>query len=557
MSATHGSRQISTLADAAQVVSPPPLVPLEHFDGTCLTSHIFAFYGERHALGATIDWEVNPGTFHWGHDLNRFGFLVRYDARPSLDDANEALRLLTDWIGKNGIMYRSRSPYAWGNLLNIAIRAENWLRFIRHADQNGHLQGRDAEVQHVLDALASHLFIVLRAIKRRGFKDNWSVIAVRSAIFIILTLPGLRHRASLLAIAQAYVAAIVSDQILPDGAQQELSSHYHWVTLELLASIATMLNKSGRAVPIELDGAIARMLRYLDALMSPSGAIVALGDSDPDYGLRIKAFLAGAPQRDLSLHGSDAKVMAFPYAGIVSYRNVATSSLLVFDGGPFGTAHQHEDALGVWMTAFGMDFLIDPGRHLYEHGDGTFWAYLKSTAAHSTIRIDGFNQNARADSGNWRRVEPGQPTVLSTPDAWSFEATYSGGYGPDRIAIVHKRTVRVAAFGTRVQIIDTLSGSGCHFVEQFWQVSPGAWSIDGHTFTAQRGGVLFTIECDTSAGLDCRVACGEREPLRGWYSRALNVVEASPTVIVHGHVELPVTLSTTIHAAFSVWHDGR
>ena len=37
--------------------------------------HRFTFYGETYQLPADIDWDDNPGTAHWGHDLNRFSYL--------------------------------------------------------------------------------------------------------------------------------------------------------------------------------------------------------------------------------------------------------------------------------------------------------------------------------------------------------------------------------------------------------------------------------------------------------------------------------------------------
>lgn len=41
----------------------------------------FTFYGETHQLPEDIDWDDNPGTAHWGHDLNRFNYL------PALTEA--------------------------------------------------------------------------------------------------------------------------------------------------------------------------------------------------------------------------------------------------------------------------------------------------------------------------------------------------------------------------------------------------------------------------------------------------------------------------------------
>ena len=38
--------------------------------------HRFTFYGETHQLPREINWDENPGTAHWGHDLNRFSYLA-------------------------------------------------------------------------------------------------------------------------------------------------------------------------------------------------------------------------------------------------------------------------------------------------------------------------------------------------------------------------------------------------------------------------------------------------------------------------------------------------
>ena len=51
-----------------------------------------------------IDWNFNPGTGHWGHDLNRFSYLsLLTRAYHSTGDARfgrKAVGLILDWIDR-------------------------------------------------------------------------------------------------------------------------------------------------------------------------------------------------------------------------------------------------------------------------------------------------------------------------------------------------------------------------------------------------------------------------------------------------------------------------
>lgn len=113
-------------ATAFRITPPEALVPARHFEGTSLASNRFAFYGECFTLTTPIDREANPDTSHWGHDLNRLGLLILYERDQTPQSTVSMLNLIRDWIDANGAELRRSSPYAWENLLNIAIRMENW-----------------------------------------------------------------------------------------------------------------------------------------------------------------------------------------------------------------------------------------------------------------------------------------------------------------------------------------------------------------------------------------------------------------------------------------------
>lgn len=538
-------------ASAFRVSAPAALVPVEHFAGTALSEHRFSFYGETHRLDASIDWEANPGTWHWGHDLNRFGFLLLYDLDPSQGTAETLLRLIEDWLDKNGCQPRPLSAHAWQNLLNVAIRIENWWRFLSSATQRGHCDASTDRFQRIAQGVAAQTIALLRMIRARGFDDNWSLIGLRAAFYILCSISVFPKRSTLTALTLNYLRTALSRQILPDGVQQELSPHYHWVALELIVSIRQLAREAHVPNAPWLDATIEKMMAFLQAVMSPSGAIVALGDSDAEYGGRIAEFLDQHvdTERAPSSNASEPDIALFPYAGLACVRHRSTRSLLVFDGGPYGTGHQHEDALSFWLSAFGEDLVVDPGRYLYEKGPDTYYAHLRSTSAHSTIMIDGAGQCAETGRDQWRRSTGGEPNVAIDGADVRLSASYGQGYGPSGIAVRHSRGIVLRENGLSLLIRDELTGEGPHDVEQNWLIAPGPWTLAGRSFRARRGKAIVEISCSEIDQLSCRVAEGERKPYRGWYSPRLNVVLPAPTLIVGGRLTLPVVIETVIRVS--------
>ena len=87
---------------------------------------------------------------------------------------------------------------------------------------------------------------------------------------------------------------------------------------------------------------------------------------------------------------------------------------LLFDAGPYGGYHGHEDKLNLEMYAYGQTFIVDPGCHNYDEAD-PYRAHFVSSHAHNTLLVDGKSQIRR-----WYR-ENLRPSVT---------AQASGGRGP-------------------------------------------------------------------------------------------------------------------------------
>jgi uncharacterized heparinase superfamily protein len=551
------------LTDTSKLFTVPAPVTLgsdAQVQFSVLSAQRFDFYGEVHDLGASIDWNINPGTSHWGHDLNRFSFLMPYRPGMPQDDVQVMLSLILDWIGKNDQKRYGWTPYAWGNLLNVATRIQNWWRFLDAATQAGDIS-LDAETWRTIAlSVYRQTLILLRLIRTRGYNDNWSIIGLRGVLYILCAAENFPHRQKLIDIAWSGIDQAVRLQILPDGAQQELSPLYHWVVAELLDTVETLAGQAALPQAGRLQPTIGVMVKFLAALRCPDGGIVGLGDSDAALGPRINAFVTRIKvDHPLADEPSDPAIAVFPYAGLAIVRHRTNGCYLCFDGGPFGTAHQHEDALGFWWAALGVSLVVDPGRYLYELEPESCYTYLRSTRAHSTIRVDGLDQNARAAPELWRRAAPGGPDMTRLADGGTrLSGQYRGGYGPDQIGVIHSRDILVSADGLTLTIDDHLANAdtsdqapgqaSARLIEQNWQIAPSVWSLGGDVFTAVRDHVEIRVAYDAARWQTVRVACGETAPFGGWYSAEYNKREPAPQLCLNGTFTLPVSLRTVLTA---------
>jgi len=102
-----------------------------HRQADDILAHRFCFYDETHQLPLDIDWDHNPGTAHWSHDLNRFSFLVPLtDAYIGTGDtrySRKVIDLILDCIAKCDIGQAFvGTPYMFGGYLNEAIHRKGW-----------------------------------------------------------------------------------------------------------------------------------------------------------------------------------------------------------------------------------------------------------------------------------------------------------------------------------------------------------------------------------------------------------------------------------------------
>ncbi|MGE3142765.1 MAG: alginate lyase family protein [Hyphomonadaceae bacterium] len=527
-----------------------PMVPAQACgEGEALLENRFTFDGETHALGPVVDWNANPGGAHWLHDLNRFGFLnvlapagAFSNAFP-LAHAEKALALMLDWAASNPAAAATRadgavwSPGAWGNLPNIVIRLENWSLALARIARAYPEMLTPARIAAIAASVKEQAAIAEQAAQSRA--DNWLAIASRALLVCAELFEDARTPA-----ARVYHAFLQSlpRQTAPDGVSVELTPHYHWVVAECLA--ASLASGERLALPSCADAprTLAAMVYALRQMMTPDGRIAAFNDADPEYAPRVLAFLNHPALKRLAPEAL-ARPLAthfFTHAGWAVFRH-ADDLYLAFDAGPFGAVHQHEDKLSFVLSAYGRAFIVDPGRHRYDLSERSLWAYLQSTAAHSTIRIDGCDQASRAAPETWRPDRPAAALFTQTARAVAAESAYELGYGPQRIPVRHTRRITFFPQDGYWLLEDRLEGEGTHEIEAAFQFAPAALTCGpGFAHTNFHDANLI-IAYEPHVWTQARIACGETSPSRAWWAPRLGEAAPAPMLLLRARQQLPAS----------------
>ena len=234
----------------------------------------------------------------------------------------------------------------------------------------------------------------------------------------------------------------------------------------------------------------------------------------------------------------------FPWAGQAIMRSGwgTDDSYLMFEVGPFGTGHQHEDKLGLFLYAYGRPLLTEAGTYTY---DRSKWRrYALATPSHNTIMVDGMGQHRRGLRETYENEEP-MTDCWATTEVFDWATgVYDNGYGPtldqdgkalgrdhDLTEVQHERTVIFVRPDYYV-VIDRILGEGEHTYSNLFHLDADEASADDETLvvsTLEEGKANLTLMPVAMEGLSLRVVKGQEDPVQGWIPREKH--RAIPTPI--------------------------
>lgn len=314
----------------------------------------------------------------WLYNLHYFD-----DLAAGGGDQRQVLQrnLVARWIAEN--------PPGAGNGWEpypLSLRLVNWIKWL--------LSGQPAEA----DWLHS-LAIQARWLERRlewHLLGNHLLANAKALVFCGLFFEGSeaeRWLARGLSIYRRELGA----QVLADGGHFERSPMYHALILEDLLDLVNLADAYGRPVAgedLRWREAIGPMRRWLAAMTHPDGRIAFFNDAA--FGVAAEPAALDAYAERLGLPPVPAVADGVTDLAASGYIRVQSGrDVLIFDAAPVGPdylpGHAHADTLSMELSVDGERVVVNGGTSTYSPGPQR--ALERSTAAHSTVEVDGRNSS--------------------------------------------------------------------------------------------------------------------------------------------------------------------
>lgn len=511
-----------------------------------------------------IDWTANPTkgearTHLWNEALNRhFHFRTLAEAYWQSGLEKYAAGLVAqwlDWIESNPpplLSSGNRVPwpygcYAW-QTLTTGIRLEStWPNALYRC------LGSPAFTDEALVMILKSICEQARHLVRWPTGGNWLTEESMGLFTAGMLFPEFKEAKQWRQTALERLYRQLDEEVYPDGMEYELAAGYNnWVVSNLSRILdLAELNDLQAELPPDYLAKLEKMYNYLLYASMPNRAIPGLNDAgNADVKSLLRRGYELFPQREDFLYvATDGKrgqvprqtSYAFPYSGHYVMRSGwgAKAVYLLFDSGPFGYGHQHEDKLHFVLYAYGKQHLLDPGNYSY---DASKWRrYVLTTPGHNTVMVDGQGQNRRAKRETYiwpkpwdKPVPPGNDTRWESTEEYDYAVgTYRDGYGPNNDqSVTHTRRILFVK-PEYFLLLDTLTATDekTHRYESLFHLDTAEARVDEgslsvRTKNAEASNLLIVPLA--GEGLQVRLVSGQEEPVQGWANHPWRAV---PTAI--------------------------
>jgi hypothetical protein len=302
----------------------------------------------------------------------------------------------------------------------------------------------------------------------------------------------------------------IERQCRPDGTHFESSTGYQRLVAELFLGAVLAARAGGSPAPAAVDRCVAGLFRSLGDLLKPSGNIPQVGDLDSCRGLPLMpraaldcgylpalgaaalldpslkiptspcpvevAWLLGASgvkrSESLPAQGRVASNL-LPDAGIATLRS--GDGYLCLTSGPNGQGgcggHAHNDKNSIELSWGGVDLVLDRGTFVYARDPDERDA-RRGTAAHSTVQIDGAEQNRIIAGRLFALPDTSRAEIrfLGRSGGWEMASGEHVGYARRLHGVVHRRLAALDGRRKMAVLQDDLLGSGRHVVDVRYHV---------------------------------------------------------------------------------------
>ncbi|MBI2297730.1 MAG: alginate lyase family protein [Armatimonadetes bacterium] len=522
----------------------------------------FTFVGKTSTLTHDIDWNADPlHDIEWPIELNRHGIWVtladawwRTGEVKYLDDL---VYQVSDWLADNPRPGGPRDGKWTWRTLECGIRLDSSWPWV--FDRVVHADGFPPEL---LCAMLESVWEQTDYLRQFHGGGNWLVCERAGMLTTGIVWPEFNDAPAWCSTAWETLTHELETQVYPDGAQFELTPHYHGATLSSFQAACNVAELNDVPLPPAYQSGLQRMYEYLLWVVKPDGCIPMFNDSDHD---NDRSWLARGAQRfgreDMRYVATGGKEgtppadtsHAFRWAGQYVMRSGWSGNdvFLAMDAGPYGFGHQHEDKLGIDVWGYGQELILDPGRFTY--AGGKWRSYFVSTASHSTVLVDGKGQRrSTTPRDTWVTREPLANRWVHIDALDLAVGSYADGYGgaDDPIHVRKVLFLRPDVFVVSDLLLPRDGrAAGREATVQYQLARPAAGHDDatGACWSTGPGAnVLLAPVSDPAPEVELHE--GEEDPPCGWIAWSLHRAEKTAATMVKYRVpaQPPFAFETVI-----------
>jgi len=342
------------------------------------SANSFIFLNVSRVLNSVNDWNNRQWDKIWLYNLHYFDDLTAIDADQRVDWHRA---LMQRWIDEN--------PPGGGNGWEpypSSLRIVNWIKWALagNALQEQWPHSLAVQIRYLSQNLETHLL------------GNHLFANAKALLFAGLFFEGDEAR-EWYKVGRELVVRELSEQVLSDGGNFELSTMYHMIFLEDLLDLVNIHHAYGEEIPIGLTERIPAMYNWLEAMCHPNGEISLFNDAAlgitptvteiKNYGVRLHflSLMADEKQHEGITDLPDSGYTRVEMGDVVALIDRAAV------GPDYLPGHAHADTLSFELSLFGHRVIVNSGTSVY--GTGEQRQLERGTTAHATVAIDGENSS--------------------------------------------------------------------------------------------------------------------------------------------------------------------
>jgi len=422
-----------------------------------IKKNVFRFLNETHKINGQEDWNNSSWAKLWLYNLHYFDDLTAINSKKRTGWQNS---ILESWIDENPIgKGNGWEPYT------ISLRLVNWIKWS--------LSGNELNKAHIISLntqacflsknlethlLGNHLFANAKALMFAGlfFHGGETSIWYKTGHKIF--------------------SNELSEQILSDGGNFELSTMYHSIILEDLLDLYN-LHKLFKIIPpngIEL--AINKMINWLVIMCHPDGEISFFNDAAFDNTPPVEELLKYAKRLGFMQQKSLSLLSHLNESGYsrVSLNNAVAIIDRAAVGPDYLPGHAHADTLSFELSIFSHRVVVNSGTSIY--GIGNERIRQRGTFAHATVVIDNENSSEIWSGFRVARRAKVHQVKTSTQDKKTYLSASRDGYKRLPGKPIHHRQWIFSE--SLVEIIDQITGKDSHSIEVVLPLHPDVKIIE-------------------------------------------------------------------------------